>query len=125
MGDQITIVPNPHFHCSWLTLTVVFLPNVPNPAAVLAAVVAAVRGVCRIQPDVCAGVQAAGGIELAGCAVLDDPAACDRRQAGPQFDQAVFDFRVLRGVWVSDLGCGAGCGHDLQPAREWRPGEPW
>src|ERR1022692_3413171 len=95
-------------------LAIVALPQAENPVVVLAPALAAVGGVCHIQSGVCAGVPATGGPGLAGCFVLDDPAACDRREAGPQCDQDVFALCVYGRICVSDLGGGAGGGDDLQ-----------
>src|SRR5580693_7375603 len=97
-------------------LPVVSLPHVPNPAAFLAPPMAALIDVRRVQPYVCAGIQATGRSELAGRSFLDDPAACDRGKTGTQFDQVVLNFYLLRGVCVSDLGSGTGGGYYLQPA---------
>src|ERR1700688_3295258 len=103
-----------HLRCSAVRLPVVSLPHVPNSAAVRAPVVAAAGDVCRLQPDVRAGVPAAGGTALAGCAVLDDSTACHRSESGAKCDQAVLDFRVRWRVCISDLGGGTSGGHDLQ-----------
>jgi hypothetical protein len=86
---------------------------------------ATIPAVRRIRPFVGARLHEARGVALAGCFVLDLESARDRLPHRAQFHQVFCPVRLCGSFCLSGMDCGAGSGHDPQPA--WNGGleNPW